>query len=165
MATEQVKDLVNCLQEDIQKWEGQELEFMRDFPTQARDIAKEIAAFATSNSGTIYIGIAEDKSIIGISESSDSIQDRMAGICQKTIRPAIVPLLEFIEVDNKSVAKISVPKGPEPVYYVNNIPYMRNLTASEPATPDQVKELHRKQLLNEILVVDRIGSTGAAFRL
>jgi len=165
MAAEQREDLVERLHEDTQKWEGQELEFMEDFPTQASDIAKEIAAFAASNPGTIYVGVAEDRSIVGISTPRDSIQNRIAGICQKTVKPAIVISLDFIEVEDKLVVKINVPKGSSPVYYSNNIPYLRNLTVSEPATPDQVTELHRKRIYSEIAAMERFGSTGPSFQL
>jgi len=165
MSTERRQDLVSRLHQDIQKWEGQELEFMQDFPEQASDLAKEIAAFATSNTGTIYIGVDEDRTIVGISGTRDSIQNRLAGICQKAIKPAIIPTFELIEIDKKLVAKIDVPKGSEPVYYCSNTPYIRNLTLSEPATPDQVRELHKKYLIAEIVAMDRLGPSGPTFHL
>src|ERR1700730_16378017 len=46
--------------------EGQTLEYMRTFPDNARELAKEIAAFATSNSGTILIGANSDGECVGI---------------------------------------------------------------------------------------------------
>ncbi|MFH0847529.1 MAG: ATP-binding protein [Chloroflexota bacterium] len=160
MTAQQGEDLVGRLLRDIQQWEGQNLEFMEVYPTQASDIAKEIAAFATSNTGIIYFGVAKNRTIVGIAETSrDSIQNRISGICQKTVKPAIVVSLNFVEVDDKIVLKITVPKGSAPVYYSNNIPYVRNLTASEPATPEQVMELHRKFIYNEIAALQRFGAT------
>ncbi len=37
--------------------EGQTIEFMQSFPEQAHELAREIAAFATSNAGAILIGV------------------------------------------------------------------------------------------------------------
>jgi predicted HTH transcriptional regulator len=49
--------LCETLKQDITKWEGQNLEFMERFPDNVRELAKEIAAFATTNVGTVYIGV------------------------------------------------------------------------------------------------------------
>ena len=38
--------------------ENQDLEYMESFPQTARDLAREIAAFATTNQGTILIGVS-----------------------------------------------------------------------------------------------------------
>jgi len=157
MTIENQKDLVVLLHQDIEQGEGQEIEFIKDFPNQAHDLAKEIAAFATSNPATIYLGVDNNGSIVGISATKelgkaageDSISNRLAGICQGAVRPAIVATADFIKVDDKVVAKINVPKGAEPIYYSNNIPYIRNLSSSGPATPDQVKELHRQYFLGQ----------------
>jgi hypothetical protein len=37
-----------------------------------------------------------------------------------------------------------VPKGVEPIYSSNDIPFIRNLASSDHATPEQVKELHKR---------------------
>lgn len=42
------------------KGESQEVEFKREFPQQVSDLAKEVAAFATSNTGTIFLGIDDN---------------------------------------------------------------------------------------------------------
>ena len=143
--------LYERLIQDIQQGEGQDIEFKEDFPEQTHDLAKELAAFATSNPATIYLGVRKDGGIVGISttrregksKGKDSIRDRLAGICQTSIRPAVVTTVDFIDCNNEIVVKINIPKGTEPVYYSNNIPYIRNITSSAPATPEQVKELFR----------------------
>lgn len=173
MTTESKQEaLYQRLSQDIQQGEGQYIEFMEDFPDQAHDLAKELAAFATSNPATIYLGVNRDGEIVGISatrqegkvKGEDLTRDRLAGICQRALKPAIITTVDFIDCNNEVVAKINIPKGTEPVYYSNNIPYIRNLTTSEPATADQMKELHRKYLLNEIVALDRFGASGPSSR-
>ena len=51
--------------------ESQSVEFKCRFPDQARDLAKEVAAFASSNDGTILIGVRDDGIPLGL-ENADS---------------------------------------------------------------------------------------------
>jgi len=151
------KELLEELQRSIDIWENQGVEFIEDYPEQAHDLAKEIAAFATTNTGMIYLGVDNNRKIKGIKKYiktlyklKDSISNRLSGICQNSVKPAIIlKNIDFIEVEDKIVVKIFVPKGKEPIYYSNNIPYIRNLTSSIPATPDQVKEIFRQYYISQ----------------
>lgn len=144
--------------ENIQRQEGQDLEFMDDFPTKAHELAKEIAAFATSNRGTIYLGVNNSGIITGINgidtindrDNLDKISSRLAGICKGTIDPPITPELEYIEYNGRIVAEIIVPKGTEPVYFSQGKPYIRVLDTSTPAKATQVSELYRKYYLEQL---------------
>lgn len=49
----------------LREGEGQRLEF-KESASSAKDIAKEICAFANSNGGTLIIGVTEDGMIIGV---------------------------------------------------------------------------------------------------
>lgn len=126
--------------------EGQNLEYMLSFPKNTKDLAKEVAAFATSNHGTILIGVADDGEIIGLegmesSNNRDSLLRRLEGICNGTVKPSITPSARFGVEDEKVVLILIVPKGGQPVYYSGNIPYVRHLTTSRPAEPHEVIEL------------------------
>ena len=46
--------------------ESQELEYKSEFPSNTRDLGKEIAAFASSNTGTILIGVDDAGELIGL---------------------------------------------------------------------------------------------------
>lgn len=45
--------------------ENQDLEYMQAFPENVRELGKEIAAFATSNQGTIVLGVSDREQIAG----------------------------------------------------------------------------------------------------
>lgn len=142
--------LIDEMERDIQLGESQELEFMESFPGNIHELAKEIAAFATSNPGTIYIGISNNGNKIGIidekdkfNNKKDELQNRIAGITRNSVKPSIEVRVDFIEDDEKLFLKIIVPKGREPVYYSSNIAYYRNLTTSQQASWEKIKELHR----------------------
>lgn len=126
--------------------ESQHLEFKKEFPSNAQYLAKEIAAFATSNQGTILIGVSDEGDLVGISGAEnqdvrDSLLKRLGGICSGTIKPAITPIAKFAYENDLIVLVINVPKGKQPIYYKGNIPYVRHFTDSRPAEPHEVLEL------------------------
>src|SRR5438067_1234069 len=65
----------------LRKGEGPHVEFKSDFPRQADDIAKEMAAFANSGGGVLLMGVADDGALPGILEP-DKLVLRLAGLGQ-----------------------------------------------------------------------------------
>lgn len=125
--------------------ESQELEYKREFPSNTRDLGKEIAAFATSNTGTILVGVDDTGELVGLpecctSEGRDQMIRRLEGISKGTVKPSITPTARFAVEDEKVVLVILVPKGAQPVYYSSNTPYVRHLTQACPAEPHEVIE-------------------------
>jgi hypothetical protein len=49
--------------------------------------------------------------------------------------------IDFEQHGQAWVARIEVPKGPEPVYFSNDKPYIRHGSTSRPAKPQEVAEL------------------------
>jgi len=134
--------------------ESQYLEYMQSFPESIRDLAKEIAAFSTSNAGTILIGVADSGDLIGLkgletAERRDEMLRRIEGICQGPIKPSITPTVKFVLEADKVVLVLMIPKGNQPVYYSSNIPYIRHITQSRPAEPHEVIDLVRTFLEKE----------------
>lgn len=122
--------------------ETQFVEFKREFPKQATELAKEIAAFATSNAGIILLGVEDTGEIVGLPDCSKDagrrdLRTRLEGLFN-LVRPTIAPSLRFAVFDDKVVAAIDVPKGSQPVYYSNYTPYNRVLTSARPMGPDDV---------------------------
>lgn len=135
------------------KGEGQHLEFKEMFPQNTRDLAKEIAAFATSNQGTILVGVSDSGDLVGIKgagdqKTRDDILKRLEGICRGTVKPAITPFARFAYENELIVLVINVPQGKQPVYYSGNTPYVRHLTESRPAEPHEVVDLISEYFIN-----------------
>jgi len=131
--------------------ESQELEYISEFPKNVRELAKEIAAFATSNPGVILLGVADNGDLVGLpealaSEGRDSIVKRLAGLCRGAVKPSITPAAKFATEDGRVVLALLVPKGRQPVYYCHEVPYVRHLTESRPAEPNEVIDLVRAWL-------------------
>lgn len=135
--------------------ESQELEYKSEFPSNARDLGKEIAAFASSNTGTILVGVDDAGGLVGLPECNapegrDQMIRRLEGIAKGTVKPSITPTAKFACEDNKVVLVIIVPKGSQPIYYSNNTPYVRHITQACPAEPHEVIErvaLHLQAML------------------
>lgn len=131
--------------------EGQHLEYMESFPQQARELAKEIAAFASSNQGVILLGVSDSGDLVGLPdaktpEGRDTFIRRIEGICRGTVKPAITPKVSFAVEGNEIVLVILIPKGSQPVYYSENRPCVRHLSESRPAEPHEVVEIIRRWL-------------------
>ena len=133
------------------KGETQEMEFKREFPKQGTDLAKEIAAFATSNTGTIIIGVEDSGDLAGIEgmndvQERDKLMQRLEGICSGSVKPAITPVARWAVESEATVLAVTVPKGSEPIYYSQGKPYLRHLTTSRPAEPHEVVEIVKQSL-------------------
>lgn len=138
------------------------MEFKEIFPQNTRDLAKEIAAFATSNQGTIIVGVSDSGDLVGIKgaedqKERDSILKRLEGICRGTVKPAITPIAKFAYENESVVLVINVPHGKQPVYYSGNTPYVRHLTESRPAEPHEVVDLISEHLINRGIGEDEGG--------
>ncbi len=124
------------------KGEGQHLEYMRDFPDQTRELAKEIAAFGTSGGGLILIGVEKTGKLVGLhlgdASQRDGYLSRIQGIAGRTVNPPITPKVGFACEGERAALAIRVHKGAQPVYYCEGRPYVRHLTESRLATPEEV---------------------------
>ena len=76
------------------------------------DIKKEVVAFANSNGGTIYIGVADNGNVVGL-ENVDSVMIQAANSLKDGIKPDVMPFVRITDVviENKRIVKIDVVPG------------------------------------------------------
>ena len=120
----------------------------------SHDLAKEIAAFGSSNPGTIFLGVDDNGEIVGLQgvetvKNRDRLQTRVEGICANSVSPPLIARTSFEKYDGKRVLRIEVPKGPEPIYFSSDKPYVRHGSLSRPARPQEVTELIRRWLARQ----------------
>lgn len=132
-----------------ERGEGINLEFKRELPTQFRDIAKTIAAFASSSGGQILVGVGDDGTICGLTEANDpknrdTFVQRIVGIA-RDVKPSIQVDVRWAIQSKAIVAIVGVEKGIEPIYYADNKPYVRRGNISRPAEPDEVGQTFRER--------------------
>jgi len=144
-------ELVKQLKEDVNTWECQTVEFKKT-ATSDHELAEAIAGFATSNIGRIYVGVGDSGQITGVDNLStgpekDAYQRRIAHIARDIVNPPIRVRMSFLDIECKIVVRIDVPKGEEPVYYVDYRPYTRDLSTTRKLEPSEVKSLYQQYFL------------------
>ena len=132
--------------EALRRGEGQEIEFKQAKPDNTK-LAKEIAAFATSNAGRIFLGIADDGQVVGLencqgNRERDTFRNSIDCICSDKVRPPITVGTEFVEWNGMTVCIVSVPKGLASIYYVHYLPYIRRGSQARPADPAEVEAIY-----------------------
>lgn len=97
--------------------EGKYLEFKRTIPS-AYKIAREIAAFANTNGGTLLIGVDDDKSLIGVLgyQEEEFLLDKAA---RKLCNPEVHIEIEVVHFGERDLLVIRIPEAPKKPIYVN----------------------------------------------
>ena len=113
-----------------------------------KDIRKEIVAFANSVGGTIYIGVDDTGTVIGL-DNPDEVMLATLNTARDSIRPDIMGFIKcgIQDIDDKKVVEISIQKGPDRPYYLRdkgltpNGVYIRSGSASNPASTYLIKKM------------------------
>jgi hypothetical protein len=113
----------------LSKGEGPHVEFKSDFPKQADDISKEMAAIANSGGGILLLGVADDGSLPGIL-NPDQVADRLAGFA-RFLR--VSPEIDKFQL-SKKVFVVYARIHPCPPCFFRDRIYHRVGSSSEPCT-------------------------------
>lgn len=85
----------------------------------ADDIKKTVVAFANTKGGTVYIGVEDDGSVVGVEDTDETMLR-----CTNAIRDAIKPDVSMFcecsteSIDGKSIVVLTVQKGTASPYYI-----------------------------------------------
>jgi len=110
----------NELLEIISNGESSYIEFKEE-AVKAKDLGEEFIAFSNSEGGTVIIGVSDDGEIKGISD--EKIEERIMNICRNNCIPNIIPIYELINIDDKKIAVVTIPKGLNKPYYTTDHKY------------------------------------------
>jgi len=94
--------------------EGKTLEFKRDL-SSPKPILKTVVAFANTAGGILIIGKADDGEIVGVDDVLAE-EERLANLIADSIAPAIMPDIESVTVDDKSLLLVRVAHWAGPFY-------------------------------------------------
>ena len=85
-------------------------------------LASEMAAFANSNGGTIFIGVADDGSLPGLAmEDVSRVNQLISNAASQLVRSPLTVQTENIALDNgRIVIVLTVPKGVDKPYFDKN---------------------------------------------
>lgn len=128
--------------------EGANTEFKREY---AESIRKTVLAFANTEGGCLYVGIADDGSVVGVADTDD-VQKRIVSLCRDGIRPDVMMFLscDRIVIENKDVVRVQVQRGTDCPYYLTGKGirpegvYIRRGSANIPASIGQIRKMIRE---------------------
>ncbi|MBQ1919280.1 MAG: putative DNA binding domain-containing protein, partial [Selenomonas sp.] len=111
-------------------------------------LKKEVIAFANTNGGSIYIGIADDGTVVGVSDS-DQTMLRLASMLRDSIHPDIMMFTDMRveQIEQHDVIHLTIASGTNKPYYLISKGlkpsgvYVRQGSASVPASPEQIRQL------------------------
>ena len=109
------------LQTQIALGEDSRRQFKRNV-TNADSLAAEMAAFANSEGGTIFLGVADDGSLLGLSRADVvRINQLIGNAASQHVRSPLTVKTENISVgDERVVIALTIPKGQDKPYFDRN---------------------------------------------
>ena len=112
------------------------------------DICKEIIAFANTKGGTLYIGVSNDGSVVGV-KNADQVMLQLNNMIRDSIKPDVTMFVgyETQHVTDKDIIAVTIQKGTDRPYYLGSKGlkpsgvYVRNGTSSDPATDTAIRRM------------------------
>lgn len=112
------------------------------------DIRKTVIAFANSEGGTIYIGIDDDGTVVGVKDVGDEML-RLSNMIRDAIKPDVTMFVSYTQEKEKGkdIIKVTVQKGTECPYYLHSKGlrpegvFVRQGTSSVPATESSIRRM------------------------
>jgi len=134
------------LEEALKRGEGQTIEFKRGFMDAV--LSREIAAFANTNAGNLFLGVDDNGTIVGLPDAAinerDSLLKKIRNITSQSIRPAVLPETTFLNHQGNWVLHIFVPRGNQPLYFVEGTVYIRHMESAMKARPEEVETIIKR---------------------
>lgn len=112
------------------------------------DIKKSVIAFVNTSGGTLYVGIADDGSVVGL-DDADGTMLKISNTIRDSIKPDATLFIDYeIEsVDERCIIKVIVQKGTASPYYMAGKGirpegvYVRQGASSVPATETAILKM------------------------
>jgi predicted HTH transcriptional regulator len=108
---------MTILDEILRAPEGKTLEFKRDL-SSPKPLIKTLVAFANTAGGKLVIGIDDDKKVVGVDQPLDE-EERLSSLIADSISPRLVPNIELVTVDGKTLLVVEVYLSGSRPHWVN----------------------------------------------
>ena len=128
-------------------YENETLEYKRQYTP---DIKKEVVAFANTAGGTIYIGVDDNGTPVGV-QDPDAVVQQLTNALRDGIRPDVTMFTRIAiqDVGGCPVVAVTVSTGPWRPYYLTDKGlrpsgvYLRQGASSAPASEDAIRRMIR----------------------
>jgi ATP-dependent DNA helicase RecG len=102
------------LRDRILRWEDPHTDFKGSIDDNS-DLAKHLVCFANSDGGQLVIGVAKDRSVVGVPDT-DRLLLRVDDVAFQNCSPPLTVVPEVIKLDGKDVVVLNIPKGDQRPY-------------------------------------------------
>ena len=136
----------SAIEHTLQSPESKTLEFKRDL-SSPRNFLKTLVAFSNTAGGRLVFGVDDQKNVIGIDQPLDE-EERLCSLVADAIAPRLVPNIEFVTVEDKTLLTVEVfLSGLRPHYIKAEGPeagvYIRLGSTNRQADRELIAELRR----------------------
>ena len=112
------------------------------------DIKKEIIAFANCDGGTVYVGVADDGTVLGI-ENADECALQISNMVRDAVKPDVTIFIHYetLDCEGKAVVAVNIQRGTNRPYYLAKKGlrpegvYVRQGYSSVPATDTAIRQM------------------------
>ena len=112
------------------------------------EIKKEVIAFANTKGGTIYIGIADNREVLGVDKANKKCK-QLSYMLRDGIKPDITSFIDITleSIETKEIIKITVRRGTRCPYYLSDKGlkplgvYIRLANTSIPASETAIRDM------------------------
>lgn len=131
------------IKEALGSGEGEKVEFKRGIVDD--EILKSVVAFSNTRDGNIFLGIDDNAHVTGLHINSpkdiDLLLHKIYSLVKSRISPLVLLHIDLLQEQAFNVVRIFVPRGDEPLYYLDGIIYTRYGDSDIKASPEMVKNL------------------------
>ena len=117
--------------------EGQTVEFKRKYKDGS--LSHILASFANSSGGEVYLGVDNDKEVVGIN-ITQKLKDKIQQACNSIEDPISVEM-EAKKIYGKNVLVVKAPKGKDVPYVASGTVYVRSGAITRPATKQEIRDM------------------------
>ncbi|MDR2149051.1 MAG: putative DNA binding domain-containing protein [Tannerella sp.] len=124
----------------IPEKESETIEFKVSFNVET---IETLVAFANAGGGSIHIGIADTRAIIGVSVGKETVPQWINEIKSKT-EPALIPDVNVAEVEGKQIVVLSITEFPIKPVSIKGRYYKRTGHSNQLLTLNEILNMHLK---------------------
>ena len=112
------------------------------------DLKKEIIAFANCDGGTVYVGVADDGTVLGV-ENADECALQISNMVRDAVKPDVTMFIHYetLDCEGKAVVAVNIQRGTNRPYYLAKKGlrpegvYVRQGYSSVPATDTAIRQM------------------------
>lgn len=105
-------------------------------------LAEQMAAFANTDGGAVFLGIADDGTVSGVTRPD--LEEWVFNIARNSIKPSILPLFERVEIRGQRIARITVHKDLAGPFSVSGRYYLRAGSTTRECTKEELGRLFQR---------------------